>query len=68
MRFRELKPPRSLILAAFLLASMAAMAGVRSGASAGITPAPLPVRAASCFGAAGGIVEPGACFHQKVTL
>ena len=68
MRFRDLMLPRSLILAAFLLASMAAMAGGRSGSSAGINPAPLPVQAASCLGAAGGIVEPGACFNQEVTL
>jgi hypothetical protein len=68
MRFQALIPPRSLVLAAFLLASVAAMAGGRADVAQGPSVAPLPVQAASCLGAAGGIVEPGACVIQEVTL
>ncbi len=68
MRIRQLVPPRSLVLAAFLLASMAAVAGGRSGSPAASGLSPLPVQAASCFGAAAGIVEPGACVTQEAVL
>ena len=68
MRTQVLLLPRSLVLAAFLLASMAAIAGGRDVSSSTAEGTIVPAPAASCLGAAGGIVEPGACVRRIVTL
>ncbi len=68
MRTQVLLLPRSLVLAAFLLASVAAIAGGRDTSSPTVDGMTVPAPAASCLGATGGIVEPGACARRIVTL
>ncbi len=68
MKTQLLLLPRSLVLAAFLLASMAAIAGGRETTPSSADYLSVPAPAASCLGAAGGIVEPGACARRIVTL
>lgn len=68
MRTQVLLLPRSLVLAAFVLASMAAIAGGRDTSSSSVDGMRVPAPAASCLGAAAGIVEPGACDRRIVTL